>query len=355
MAGADRQRLAYIDGLRLVGAGAVVVQHLFERIATPWAKLLIEPAPGVFGVVLFFMISGFVIPFSVRPGFDIRGFAIRRVARIYPVYLVVLGLALLAGISNLGPYFRSIVDAGVGDWIANLLLVQDFTHFKAFYSVSWTLIIEFIWYAVFVILLKTAGPRAGTLSAIGGPGLMIVLTIASVIIDTRIPLGRPGMIYAAVLGYQTYRYHEGEISGRTWWLNVALFQLVALASNFVAFGHFRHPNITMMQAIGPWTAALLLFVAAVSVPALRGKKGLAHPWVVAIGAASYSIYMMHPLAIAVAVHLGAPILVVPAALLLTLAMAVASYRLIELPAIGLGRTLAERNPTAPRLATAAVT
>lgn len=352
VAGAEARRLAYIDGLRLVGAGAVVIQHLFERFPTPWAKLLVAPAPGVFGVVLFFMISGFVIPFSVRAGLDVRAFAIRRITRIYPVYLVVLALALLAGIMDVAPYFRRITDAGIADWIANLLLVQDFTHAPAFYSVSWTLAIEFIWYALFVCLMKTAGPRAGTISAIAAPAVMILLTIASLGAGMRIPLGRPGMIYAAVLGYQTYRYHEGVIGARAWHANIAAFLLVTLASNFVAFGYFHHPKITLMQAIGPWTAALVLFVAAVRFPAIRGNRGLANPYVVGIGAASYSIYMMHPLAIALAAHLGAAMFIIPAALLLTLGMAILSYRFIELPGIRLGRSLSARTPLVQRPAAA---
>lgn len=352
MTSANGQRLEYIDGLRLVGAGAVVVQHLFERFDTPWAKALIAPAPGVFGVVLFFMISGFVIPFSVRRGLDVRDFAVRRITRIYPVYLVVLGLALIAGVLDVAPYFRIITTAGVGEWIANLLLVQDFTPARAFYSVSWTLAIEFIWYAAFVMLVKFFGTRAGPLSAVAAPALMLLLTLASLVAGVRIPLGRPGMIYAAVLGFQTYRRRQGEISAKAWLINVAVFLAVTLASNYVAFGHFHHPNITLMQAIGPWSAALALFVLAATVPALTSTKALANPLVVGIGAASYSIYMMHPLAIAVAVHLGAPILVIPAALLMTLAMALVSYRFVELPGIRLGRALSAKTQVAPRPAPA---
>jgi peptidoglycan/LPS O-acetylase OafA/YrhL len=172
----------------------------------------------------------------------------------------------------------------------------------------------------------------------------------SLVLDTRIPLGRPGMIYAAVLGYQTYRYHQDEISARAWHLNIVIFLLLTLASNFVAFGYFHHPKITLMQAVGPWTAALILFVSTIRFPAFRGV--LANPAVVGIGAASYSIYMMHPLAIALAVHLGAAILVIPAALVLTLAMAMLGYRLIELPGIRLGRTLADRRPLGQRPAAA---
>lgn len=348
MANAGARRLDYIDGLRLVGAGAVVVQHLFERFPAPWARAVIAPAPGVFGVVLFFVISGLVIPFSVRDELNLREFAVRRLFRIYPLFLVVIVLALLAGASGVSPHFARIAEAGIGQWAANLLLVQDFVGVRAFYSVSWTLTIEFIWYGLFAILLRTAGAQAGTISAVAAPALMLLLTVTSLAIDTRIPLGRSGMVYAAVLGYQTYRYLQGDITGKLWRLQVAGFLVVTVISNSVAFGYFRHPNITLLQAIGPWTAALLLFVLAVSVPGLRGRRALAQPWVVALGATSYSIYMMHPLAIAAAVHLGAPVLVVPAALLLTSVMAALGYHYVERPGIRLGRIVIDRFLTEPK-------
>lgn len=346
------QRLGYLDGLRLVAACAVVAQHLFERFHTPWAKAIIAPAPGVFGVVLFFMISGFVIPFSVRQRLALRSFAIRRIMRIYPVYLTVLALATIAGISGLMPHLAFIPTAGLKAWAANLLLVQDLVSARNFYSVSWTLTIELIWYALFALLLKTSGTRAGDVSAIAAPAAMIALTLASLLIGSRIPLGRPGMIYAAVIGYQTYRFMAGEVSRGYWRSNLIGFLLVTLASNFVAFGIFHHPNITVMQAIGPWTLALLLFAASFALPGLRGQHGLGHPLLVGLGAISYSIYMMHPFAIAIGVHLGSPLLVVPAALALTLLFALVSYTLIEKPGIRAGRALAERARSAPRVAAA---
>jgi peptidoglycan/LPS O-acetylase OafA/YrhL len=349
---ASARRLEYIDGLRLVGAGAVLIQHLFERFHERWAHLLVDPGPGVFGVVLFFMISGFVIPFSVQRGLDVRAFVIRRITRIYPVYLVVLALALGFAFADVAPYFRQLLDARPGEWIANLLLVQDFTGARPFYSVSWTLAIEFIWYALFVCLVKTAGRRAGTISAVAAPALMIALTLVSVAIGVRIPLGRPGMVYAAVLGYQTYRYQVGDIGTRTWRVHLIVFLIVTLASNSVAFGYFHHPKISLMQAIGPWTAALILFALSVSIPAVRSRRGLANPTLAWLGAASYSIYMMHPLAIALAVHLETPILVIAAAVLLTFTMALLSYRYVELPGIRLGRALSTRLTFMPATVTA---
>lgn len=339
------QRLAYLDGLRLVAAAAVLAQHLFERFHEPWARALIEPAPGVFGVVLFFMVSGFVIPHSVRQPIDIRSFFIRRLFRIYPLYLATLALVLLWGVLGIAPYFSRALHAGAAQWIANLLLVQDFVRVPAFYSVTWTLAIEFIWYGLFIALLKAAASRAGAIAGVTAPLAMIALTLLSLAVDQRIPLGRPGLIYAAVLGYQAYRRQHGEISRRAWGINVLAFLIVTNISNIVAFGIFHHPNITMLQAMGPWTAALILFTAVLEWPALR--TGLANSLLTRLGAASYSIYMMHSMAIGVAVHLRSAILVIPAAILLTWAMSLATYRYVERPGIALGRRLARRGVRAP--------
>ena len=73
-----RGRIAYIDGLRGIAALAVVARHSSEvivtarpaddHVATAAGFLFSETINfGRFGVVLFFMISGFVIPFSFKP------------------------------------------------------------------------------------------------------------------------------------------------------------------------------------------------------------------------------------------------------------------------------------------------
>src|SRR4051794_9008850 len=56
---------------------------------TPWFN------PGQFGVALFFLISGFVIPFSLRSS-TTSGFLIGRVFRLFPVYAIGFSISLLA-------------------------------------------------------------------------------------------------------------------------------------------------------------------------------------------------------------------------------------------------------------------
>ena len=110
-------RIAFAHLLRGVAAASVLVHHFLyliwkrpapigDLIAQPTLPALVERASyaavadfgvpnfwGHFGVALFFLISGFVIPFSVS-SLSPRGFVIARVLRIWPTYVVGLSVAL---------------------------------------------------------------------------------------------------------------------------------------------------------------------------------------------------------------------------------------------------------------------
>jgi len=121
--------------------------------------------------------------------------------------------------------------------------------------------------------------------------------------------------------------------------NVAVFLVVTWLASAVSFGVFAHAGLTLLQVIGPWTLAALVFLGAVLVPALRTAPLLEPGAVPAIGAASYSIYLLHPVAIVAAGDHAPPALFVPVSLGLTALFALAGYRLVELPGIALARRL----------------
>lgn len=341
MSSSGVSRFAYVDTLRFVAAALVVFQHIAERHdGGAIAKALVGLGPGVAGVVLFFLISGYVIPFSVRSGFDPPAFLVRRLCRIYPLFLV--AIACLAGVGAMGwlPQWAFMATAPANQWLANLLLVQDFVGIEAFLGVSWTLIIELIWYALFAGALLMLGSRAGRWLSIAVPVGLLALAALSLIIDIRIPLGRPSMIYAAVLGYQAFLYHTRALSARGLAANIAAFLVVTWIANLVAFGVFAHPHITLAQALGPWTVAPLLFFLVVLPVPIREAGAINGGVLPALGAISYSTYLLHPIANAVAERYIALHWEVPAALLLTLLLSAIGYKFVEQPGIALGRKLA---------------
>jgi peptidoglycan/LPS O-acetylase OafA/YrhL len=90
----------YLDLVRFGAASVVVLSHLWV-LAFPAHPL---PWPGHSAVVVFFVLSGFVISHAARPELGLRGYLHHRTARIYPVTLgaVVLSLLLSAfGVSTM--------------------------------------------------------------------------------------------------------------------------------------------------------------------------------------------------------------------------------------------------------------
>lgn len=340
MSGPGQPRMAFVDSMRLLAASLVLIQHVFEGRPGFVKSWLIPLAPGVAGVAIFFFISGYVIPLATRQGLDVREFMIRRLFRIYPLYLVTLALIALAGATSFLPQLSFVADAPMRVWIPNILLIAEYVKVRPFLGVSWTLAVELVWYALFAASFVMFGKKAADRLDVFIPVSFAGLALLSLVIGVRIPLGRPTMIYAAVVGFQCFRFHAGEIGAKRLARSILVFACVALAGTYIAFGIFAHPNLTLAQAIGPWIVATAIFLGGVLYAPLREAKLLNRGMLPILGAMSYSIYLMHPLATATADAYFAPVLQVPIAVVLTFAMAGAGFALVEKPGIKLGRRAA---------------
>ena len=106
----DRSYLPQLDGLRAVAVAFVFFWHFykFENLPGKWAMI----PYGEIGVRLFFVLSGFLITgilLRARAEGDrgaqkkthlIRQFYIRRFLRIFPLYYLVVFVALILGIQH---------------------------------------------------------------------------------------------------------------------------------------------------------------------------------------------------------------------------------------------------------------
>lgn len=340
-------RLVALDSLRLIAATAVLMQHGLEQRGWIGQQIVDWLSPGVFGVVLFFLISGFVIPMSVGRRLDLRSFAIRRILRIYPLVLAVFAAIAVLGLATDWPAFAVARSASARDWIVNLLLIQDYLGVAPIEGVTWTLSLELIWYAIFAIMVFRRGDRFAGPLVIGFPILLLAGAVLSLLIDHRIPLARPGMVYAAVLGCRVYAFHTGSLSREALARDALIFMAVMMVCNVVSFGHFVHTSITVGQVVVPWLAASTLFLIVMINPAIHRSRLFENRMLGWLGAMSFSIYLLHPIALAAAEAITRSIAMLPIALAITLLLAIAGYRLVELPAIALARRLTPRQPLAP--------
>ncbi len=304
-------------------------------------------APGVTGVVLFFLISGYIIPFSAREPFDPGRFLVRRLFRIYPLFLAALAMVTVLGICGVLSEWNDLAAAGLERWLPNLLLVQELVGARPILGVSWTLIIEFVWYGLFAASLIAFQERAAGILTAGLGAIILGLVVLSLVLEQRIPVARVGMVYAAAFGFQLYRYATDRINRRKLLLQLAVFLGVTLAANFVSFGLFGHARVGLWQALLPWLIAPLAFTALVMAPELQSASALAQGWLPRCGQWSYSLYLLHPIGVALAFEMFEPGLALLAGTGFSLALAWAGYNLVELPGISLGRRL---SPTQARAA-----
>ncbi|MFE4518341.1 acyltransferase family protein [Kitasatospora sp. NPDC056783] len=150
-------RLGWLDALRGIAALSVAIYHL--ALPFVWLNANHVPRyldPGVFGVMLFFLVSGYIIPASLERRGDVRAFWAGRFFRIYPVVVVTVVLSLL-----ILPRGHTVIQGWAFDHplltlAGNGLMVQDMMGVTNVVGVMWTLTYEMIFY-YFVTTLFVRG------------------------------------------------------------------------------------------------------------------------------------------------------------------------------------------------------
>jgi len=142
------KRFSEIDSLRAIACALVVIAH--ARVWPPiFNDFLMDTLEiGAIGVVLFFAISGFVIPDTLR-GMRLEGvkrFVIRRFWRLYPPYWIALLLTLW-----IEPSY------GVGDWVWDGVMLPSLGSRGHSVAQFWTLEIELVFYLIIAGLFLIFG------------------------------------------------------------------------------------------------------------------------------------------------------------------------------------------------------
>jgi peptidoglycan/LPS O-acetylase OafA/YrhL len=167
----------YLDLVRFGAASVVVLSHLWE-FAFPAHPL---PWPGHAAVVVFFVLSGFVISHAARPELGLRGYLHHRTARIYPVTLGAVALSLLLsvfGVSTMkyaGSHGTDLLDIGLNaTFLAQTWCNVELPYNGPFWSLNyevWYYILFGIWcYHPSRLLLFVA-------AVVAGPKILLLMPV----------------------------------------------------------------------------------------------------------------------------------------------------------------------------------
>ena len=321
-----------VDGLRALAVLAVLGYHAFPRIVTG----------GFVGVDVFFVISGFLITGIIldelrRGSFTFTGFYWRRIRRIFPALILVLGACLLLGWRILLPdEFAQLgkhVAAGAG-FVANLALWREAGYFDSAAELKpllhlWSLGIEEQYYLAWplALFLCRRDPRRLLVMVLMIGALSFLLNVALV---PRYPVSAfylPVTRFWELLGGSLLACLRLELPERA--RSAASFAGAALigVAIVVIDGTSRFPGF---WALAPVVGAMLVISAGPAASLNRVLFG--NRVAVYIGLVSYPLYLWHwpLLAYARIVHGAEPPASLRAALLLlALLLSVLTYELVE--------------------------
>ena len=344
-------RYGFIDAIRGIAACLVMLQHsLYQSglLGGPAGAHLTGFIPtwlelGETGVVAFFIVSGFVIPLSVEKTSSFKLFWFHRALRIYPLYIFTffLTFAITSGgdIHSMKAFW---LDLG-----AHLLFIQEYTAQQNFVGGSWTLSLEMIWYiAISGLAVLSLNKKSVWLVA-----ACLVLSLAADAVCASghpLPMGRLSMLLCCVLGLICYRWDAGHIT-RKMFLGLSGALAVAIALNiYLGFQLFpaAHPSAAFRVVACSWSVAALVYF----LPFFTRKSAIwSHPAFGFLGRHSYSIYLLHPIVLVMLTwaHVtSAPLIALT--FLVTIGIAMLTYRFIESPPISFGHLFKSRHLPSPR-------
>lgn len=282
-------KLEGIQILRGYAAMLVVVTHL-------WGAGLVSSALrfsriGGLGVDIFFVISGFIMCYSlkdrIRPG-DSLQFLKKRVIRVYPIYLLVLIPFVIQYLAtNMGSVDPLLV-------FGNLLLAPSFSgspEYRMLVGPAWTLTYELFFYLLFAGAMLSSASKDRAIYTVMAA---IVLLVASVNL-----LGLKGdrlqwsnfqyivgdtLLFNFVIGCACYflwrTYGRAVFS---FWTALAAALVLTVVS--LGLSKFELPRILSLGL--PAGAIILVFLFSEF-----EKRNLTKP-LLFLGSASYSIYLVH--------------------------------------------------------------
>ncbi len=394
--------MAWLDALRAIAALLVVYAHLshyllrgVRGVSAEWLNA------GPAGVMLFFLVSGYIIPASLERHGSLRRFWVSRLCRLLPLYLVVAALVVGLGVAGVIPLDPAITRDPVTAGVAHATMLPFLLGGPLVTPVFWTLTFEMVFYllvgALFAVRLhRGSGIAAAVLAVVAvvtaplAPHLIAATPAASrtltvvtaallvaglgAVVSGRRSAVVPGALLLGVLagtlavanqdpahvwdgllilavmftGTVIYRAEHGQTG---WWQPALVGTVVAAALLANWFAELESLHALTVRYCTRSVLTLLVFAGAFALAMATRRRRLPR-WPAWLGMISYSLYLVHYVLIQVLapvltylgkrLHGPAELAAVAGYLALLIGLSWLAHRYVELPGQRLGRRLAGR-------------
>ncbi|WP_435877048.1 acyltransferase family protein [Streptomyces acidicola] len=333
--------------MRGIAALVVVFDHSSYAFMAEFRRELVPQFnTSRYGIMVFFLVSGYVIPASLERRGDVGSFWIGRAFRVYPLWAAVVTAVLtlnLLGLAQIRDFGQQSAATVV---VAHLTLLQELLGTPNLLLVLWTLSYEMAFYlltvALFTIRLHQRSAAVATtlavlavvsvttggmlppfaLSDMVGTGPLVALSSIAMVVaiccasatspvlrvfggvlggvpalglvtfNGTIPVWE-GLVILAVmfLGTAVHRAENGQSTWRCTARTAAVVLACAVGSSYW-YGDGSH--FTRRGWIVAFLLAVLTFGAGLAVRRRRIPR-----WLTGLGTISYSVYLVHPVLLAV--------------------------------------------------------
>ncbi|WP_375161660.1 acyltransferase family protein [Bradyrhizobium sp. RDT46] len=320
----EKAHVLPLDSIRGIAATSVVIHHLLLMptflAAFPhnaWINCSFFRSAWLL-VDLFFVLSGMVMALSYVENdftrFSLREFMVRRLARVYPLHIVMLLANLVFRLLRIGLVMAGVVVAAPAAFEVNnaysfglnvlLLHSMGFIDYLSWNAPSWSISVEFYTYLVFgLIVLIALRMRSlawfyvlSGLLAVGSL-VFIIFVLEKKSIELQTDFGLLRCFIGFFLGVLMVRIVD-RLPAKPGPAAQGALQFVAIIVSIVLVSLAEaNPAATFLAPVmfAIFLGSLLAFPDALLVPRILVAKPLV--W---LGRRSYSIYMVHALVVLLA-------------------------------------------------------
>ncbi|MEV5428156.1 acyltransferase [Streptomyces sp. NPDC052701] len=339
--------MGWLDALRGIAALVVVFDHSsYAFMAEFRRELMPQFNTSRYGIMVFFLVSGYIIPASLERRGCVRTFWIGRLFRVYPLWAAVVIAALAAHLLGFAEIRSFDGQSAATVAVAHVTLLQELLGTPNLLLVLWTLSYEMAFYllvvalftvrlhqrsaatAVILAVLAAVSVMTGSVlpaSALSGTvGTGPLVALASIVMVAAIccaSAGSPalrvsggvlggalalvlvpfngtvppweGLVILAVmfLGTAVYRAEHGQ---DPWRYAACAAVVVAGCAMGSAYGYGDGSHFTRRGWIVAFLLAVLTFGVGLALRRRRIPRRLT-----GLGTISYSVYLVHPVLLAV--------------------------------------------------------